>query len=213
LETIPNFFYGTAWKEDHTAALTELALESGFKAIDTANQRKHYFEQAVGIGLQKYMRANEVAREQIFLQTKFTYARGQDHRKPYDEKAPYATQVEQSFKSSLEHLGVNYIDSYVLHGPFAGRGISAEDKDVWRAMEALNASGQVKHLGVSNVSFEQLGELYSFATVKPRFAQIRTFAANYWEKDIRLFCYEHSIYFRPFRYSPQTSARFSRNLY
>ncbi|MGE5054778.1 MAG: aldo/keto reductase, partial [Acidobacteriota bacterium] len=42
----PSFIYGTAWKEDRTAALTELALRAGFRGIDTANQRKHYFEEA-----------------------------------------------------------------------------------------------------------------------------------------------------------------------
>ena len=48
---LANFFYGTAWKEDRTAALTELAIRQGFRAIDTANQRRHYFEAGVGEGL------------------------------------------------------------------------------------------------------------------------------------------------------------------
>src|SRR2546430_14967545 len=47
---IPDFLYGTAWKEDRTAAFTELAIRSGFRAIDTANQRRHYFEAGVGQG-------------------------------------------------------------------------------------------------------------------------------------------------------------------
>ena len=53
----PAFFYGTAWKEDRTASLTELALRAGFHAIDTANQRKHYFEAGVGEGLAAAYRA------------------------------------------------------------------------------------------------------------------------------------------------------------
>ena len=48
---MPAVMYGTAWKEDRTAALTCLALEAGFRAIDTANQRKHYFEAGVGEAL------------------------------------------------------------------------------------------------------------------------------------------------------------------
>ena len=48
---MPDFLYGTAWKEDRTQALTELALRMGFRAIDTANQRRHYFESGVGQGL------------------------------------------------------------------------------------------------------------------------------------------------------------------
>ena len=45
---VPRFLYGTAWKEDHTERLTELALRQGFRGIDTANQRRHYHEAAVG---------------------------------------------------------------------------------------------------------------------------------------------------------------------
>jgi hypothetical protein len=44
----PRFLYGTAWKEDATQRLTELALRQGFRGIDTANQRRHYHEAVVG---------------------------------------------------------------------------------------------------------------------------------------------------------------------
>jgi diketogulonate reductase-like aldo/keto reductase len=195
---VPTFFYGTAWKQDQTARLTEMALNTGFRAIDTANQRKHYFEEGVGAGLTNFLTASKTKRDDIFIQTKFTYARGQDHRKPYDETAPYAKQVKQSFESSLQHLGVAHIDSYILHGPFTGYGISREDQEVWRAIESLQTSGKVKLIGVSNVSADQLKDLYDFATVKPSFAQIRTFAANAWESDTREFCNKHSIIFQGF---------------
>src|SRR5258708_39125562 len=102
---IPDFLYGTAWKEDRTAALTELAIRTGFRAIDTANQRKHYFEAAVGEGLTAVYRAGVVTRADLFLQTKFTSVDGQDHRLPYDPNAPLSTQVAQSMTSSLKHLG------------------------------------------------------------------------------------------------------------
>src|SRR5690606_6225586 len=127
----PHFFYGTAWKEERTADLCFLALQSGFRAVDTANQRKHYFEKAVGEGLQKFLDLKKVDRSQIFLQTKFTYARGQDHRKPYDDRDPFAQQVHDSFQSSLQHLNTDYIDSYVLHGPYEMQGIGAEDLETW----------------------------------------------------------------------------------
>lgn len=195
---VPNFFYGTAWKEERTAPLTEQALTAGFLAIDTANQRKHYFEEAVGQGIQNFLNSNKASRDQLFLQTKFTYARGQDHRKPYDENAPYWKQVEQSFTSSLQHLGVNYIDSYILHGPFASSGITQEDREVWRAMEDLQIKGKVRLIGVSNVSLEQLEELYNFAKVKPSFVQIRTYATRAWERDIRKYCNKNGILFQGF---------------
>ena len=49
--TVPHFLYGTAWKENKTKSLVTLALDQGFRGIDTANQRKHYNEAAVGVGV------------------------------------------------------------------------------------------------------------------------------------------------------------------
>src|ERR1700751_2587881 len=103
--TVPDFLYGTAWKEERTAALIELALRAGFRGIDTANQRRHYFEAGVGEGLAAGYRGGVVKRSELFLQTKYTYRRGQDHRLPYDPEARFSVQVRQSLASSLEHLG------------------------------------------------------------------------------------------------------------
>src|SRR5262249_18202851 len=94
--TVPRFMYGTAWKEDQTQPLTELALRQGFRGIDTANQRKHYHEAAVGQAVAAAVAGGLVARGDLFLQTKFTFRRGQDDRLPYDPDAPIPTQVEQS---------------------------------------------------------------------------------------------------------------------
>ena len=118
---VPPFLYGTAWKEDRTEALVRLALEAGFRGIDTANQRRHYFEAAVGAAVAAWIGEGRARREDLFLQTKFTSLGGQDHRLPYDARADPATQVRQSFASSLEHLLTTYVDSYVLHGPSARR--------------------------------------------------------------------------------------------
>ena len=92
---IPDFIYGTAWKEDRTPALVDLALRMGFRGIDTANQRRHYFEEGVGQGLDAAYRRGLVTRDDLFLQTKFTYQRGQDHRLPYDPAASLSAQVAQ----------------------------------------------------------------------------------------------------------------------
>src|SRR5438270_548560 len=138
---VPDFIYGTAWKEDRTAALTELALRMGFRAIDTANQRRHYFEAGVGQGLAAGYQAGVVTRADLFLQTKFTYQRGQDHRLPYDPTARLAVQVAQSMASSLEHLGTDYVDSYILHGPSAFDWTDA-DAEVWGAMTRERDAGR-----------------------------------------------------------------------
>lgn len=195
---IPAFLYGTAWKEDATQLLTFNALNAGFIGIDTANQRKHYFEEAVGLGIEQFLMASDKTRSDLFLQTKFTFAHGQDHRKPYDETASFKEQVSQSFASSLQHLKTDYIDSYILHGPSFTVGLCQDDWEVWRAMEALIQAKQVNFLGISNVSLPQLQELYDEALVKPTFVQNRCFAVKKWDYDIRNFCREKGIIYQGF---------------
>jgi diketogulonate reductase-like aldo/keto reductase len=195
---VPSFLYGTAWKEEQTEALVKLALGAGFTGIDTANQRKHYFEAAVGAGITAVLDQGALTREDLFLQTKFTYVRGQDHRLPYDPKADYTTQVQQSFASSLEHLHVSYLDSYVLHGPSMRLRLSDVDWEVWNAMGALQTEGKTRLIGVSNVDLEQLVALQRDAEVKPAFVQNRCFARDGWDSELRAFCRAHDIIYQGF---------------
>lgn len=195
---IPPFLYGTAWKEDRTAALTELAIGAGFRGIDTANQRRHYFEAGVGEALAAVYREGLVTREQLFLQTKFTYMAGQDHRLPYDPGARPSIQVAESIQSSLEHLGTDYLDSYVLHGPASGYGWTAADVEVWDAMIEARDAGRVRVLGVSNVSLRHLIQMTSSSAEPPSFVQNRCFAHLGWDRDVRLFCKEHGIVYQGF---------------
>lgn len=197
-EWIPPILYGTAWKEERTEPLVRAALRAGFRGIDTANQRKHYHEAAVGAALRDAFASGVVERDEIFLQTKFTYARGQDHRLPYDANAPLATQVEQSFASSLEHLRVESLDAYLLHGPSSYPVLSDADRDTWRAMEALHKSGRVASLGISNVLIAQLEDLYAKASVKPAIVQNRTFTMPHADAAVRTFCSEHDIAYEGF---------------
>jgi len=196
--TIPDFLYGTAWKEDRTAALTELALRSGFRAIDTANQRRHYFEAGVGEGLAAAYGAGGVARADLFLQTKFTYQRGQDHRLPYDPEASPGVQVAQSLASSLEHLGTDYVDSYVLHGPSSGYDWTDTDAEVWEAMRKERDAGRTRLLGVSNISLSQLEQMTAAHNEGPAFVQNRCFARSGWGRDVRSFCRERKIVYQGF---------------
>ena len=189
--------YGTAWKEERTEQLVIDALTSGFTAIDTANQRKHYFEEAVGKGFQSYIKRTGKHRGDFFLQTKFTYREGQDHRLPYDPEENFSTQVQQSLESSLQHLQTDYIDSYFFHGPH-GYGIHDEDFEVWEAMEKLQKSGKIKSLGISNVGLEQLEQIYNHAVVKPAFVQNRCYARQGWDRDVRTFCRKTDITYQGF---------------
>ncbi len=190
----PAFLYGTAWKEERTAELVGLALAAGFRAIDTANQRKHYNEAGVGEALAR----TNIPREQLFLQSKFTYQRGQDHRLPYDPSAPLPLQVEQSFASSLAHLNSSYLDSYILHGPSGERDWSEDDRSVWASMETLHAAGRVRALGVSNVTLHQLQGLVASASVQPSFVQKRCYAREGWDREMRAYCATRDISYQAF---------------
>jgi diketogulonate reductase-like aldo/keto reductase len=194
----PDFLYGTAWKEDRTAALTELALRAGFRGIDTANQRRHYVEAAVGQGLAAAYRAGVVTRADLFLQTKFTYRAGQDHRLPYDPEADLATQVAQSMQSSLEHLGTDHVDSYVLHGPASGYGWTDDDAEAWAAMAREREAGHARLLGVSNVSLRHLHQMAASGAEPPAFVQNRCFARLHWDRPVREFCRERNIVYQGF---------------
>jgi diketogulonate reductase-like aldo/keto reductase len=195
---VPRFLYGTAWKEDDTQRLTEFALRQGFRGIDTANQRRHYHEAGVGSAIAAAIGSGLLVRDNLFLQTKFTFRDGQDHRLPYDPDAPIALQVEQSFASSLQHVGVTVIDSFMLHGPSQEMGLGPADWEAWRAMEALHDSGRVRLLGVSNFSLEQLDAFCQQARIRPAFVQNRCYAARGWDRRIRQYCVANGLIYQGF---------------
>jgi diketogulonate reductase-like aldo/keto reductase len=195
--SVPAFMYGTAWKKDATTRLVQLAVASGFRAIDTANQLIHYQEALVGEALQA-LAGEGYPRESLFLQTKFTPLGGQGGHPPYDPSADLTTQINQSFESSLSHLHTDYLDSYVLHSPYSRRGLGEADWEVWAAMEALYDSGKTKMIGVSNISASQLTELCERAKVKPMMAQNRCFAALGWGLPVREVCRTHGVIYQGF---------------
>lgn len=194
---VPSFMYGTAWKKEATPQLVQLAVAAGFTAIDTANQLIHYQEALVGEALLALAQQG-ITRDRLFLQTKFTPTNSQDHRTPYDASADLTTQVLQSFDSSLAHLHTDYLDSYVLHGPYQRQGLGAADREVWAAIEGLYRSGKTKMIGISNVTAEQLTELCAQATVKPMMVQNRCYAALGWDKEVRKICRAHGLIYQGF---------------
>jgi diketogulonate reductase-like aldo/keto reductase len=194
---VPSFMYGTAWKKEATAQLVQLAVASGFRAIDTANQLIHYREALVGEAFEA-LEKNGVDRDTLFLQTKFTPLGGQGGHAPYDASADLTTQVRQSFDSSLTHLRTDYVDSYVLHGPYSRRGLSQSDWEVWAALEGIYHSGKAKMIGISNVTADQLAQLCEHANVKPMVVQNRCYAALAWDKDVREICRAHGTIYQGF---------------
>ena len=203
---MPSFVYGTAWKEDATGELVKTAVSVGFTAIDTANQPRHYQEHLVGDALAALAQEG-IKRDTLFLQTKFTPADGHDHRIPYDPSSDLTSQVRQSFSSSLKNLRTGYVDSYLLHGPYARMGLSHSDWEVWQAIEEIYKSGQARMIGISNINVGQLKALTETAGIKPMVVQNRCFADQGWDRPVREFCRANDIIYQGF--SLLTANRFA----
>jgi len=194
---MPQIIYGTAWKQERTAALVDQAISLGFRGIDTACQPKHYHEAGVGEGLQACYQRGILTRDQLYLQTKFTPLSGQDPgRLPYDPKASLAGQVAQSFQVSLANLRTDYLDCLILHSPLADK---ADLLQVWNAMEALFEAGCIRQLGLSNCyALPQLEFLLENSNIKPAVLQNRFYAETGYDAEIRVFCRRHQIIYQSF---------------
>jgi diketogulonate reductase-like aldo/keto reductase len=188
----PRILYGTAWKKDETESLVRTAILQGFRGIDTACQPKHYHEAGVGAALR-----GALARTDLYLQTKFTPLSGQDPaRIPYDPKAPLAEQVRQSLAVSLRNLGTDYLDCLVLHSPLPS---TSQTLEVWRTMESMVESREVRQLGISNCyRLEELEALFDSARYKPAVVQNRFYADTGYDREIRAFCRQHGIIYQCF---------------
>jgi len=194
---MPRIIYGTAWKQEKTATLVEKAVRIGFRGIDTACQPKHYHEAGVGEGIAACIQAGIVAREDLYLQTKFTPLDGQDPQKiPYDPEAGLSDQVAQSVECSLKNLQTSYLDCLVLHSPLANRQQLLE---VWQAMEKAFADGLARQLGISNCyDLSTLVFLFDAAAVKPAVLQNRFYADTDYDRSLRDFCQQQGILYQSF---------------
>jgi diketogulonate reductase-like aldo/keto reductase len=194
--SIPPIVYGTAWKGLESAHWVETALRQGFRGIDTAAQPKHYHEPGVGEGLKRAL-AGGLARDEVYLQTKFTPLSGQDPKRvPYDPAAPLADQVAQSFASSLANLGVERLDALVLHSPLRTREATHE---AWSAMEGLVDRGGVARIGISNCyDPELLAWLHGRARIKPAIVQNRFYRESGYDVSLRAWCRAHEVTYQSF---------------
>ena len=189
--------YGTAWKKTKTKELVELAIRSGFRAIDTACQPKHYYEVGVGDALQNIYETTDIKREDLFLQTKFTSVDGQDPNNiPYDKSKSLHEQVLESFKKSCENMRTSYLDSYILHSPM--RKIE-DTMEVWYTFEQLHNEGKAHNLGISNIyDISLLKDIFQQANVKPKFIQNRFYKQSNYDKEIREFCKIKGMFYESF---------------
>jgi 2,5-diketo-D-gluconate reductase A len=149
---IPRLGYGL-WQvdPDASAALVARALRTGYRLIDTAEA--YYNEEGVGEGI----RAAGIPREQIFVATKV-----------WNTHHGYE-QTLRAFDASLQRLGLERIDLYLMHWPSRMRNAYV---DTWRAMIRLRDEGRVNSIGVCNFAISQLQRLITETGVKPVLNQI-----------------------------------------
>ena len=188
----PVLRYGTAWKKEATRDLVFKAVKAGFRHIDTACQPRHYNEAGVGEGWTAAARDLGLARDDIWLQSKFSGLGAHDPDKvPYDKNAPLEDRVRQSLAKSLENLQTDYLDSWIMHGPED----SWDDHwKVYKTMEAAVDEGVVKQLGLSNFyRLEDVQWAYDHSRIKPSVVQNRFYADSGHDVQIRAFCKEHDI--------------------
>jgi diketogulonate reductase-like aldo/keto reductase len=193
---VPRILYGTAWKKAATEKLVSLAIQNGFRGIDTACQPKHYEEARVGAGVAASLRKG-LTRSDLYLQTKFTSLSGQDPKRvPYDPKARLPDQVAQSVAASLKNLQTDYLDCVLLHSPMPTR---AQTLSVWSTLESFVDRGQIRQLGISNCyQLAELEELYRTSRIKPAVLQNRFYADTRYDRDIRSYCNQSQIIYQSF---------------
>lgn len=193
---MPPILYGTAWKKSDTALLVTTALREGFRGIDTACQPKHYEEPGVGEGMAAALR-DGLARDDVYLQTKFTPLSGHDPKRiPYDPRTSISEQVAQSCEVSLRNLRTDRLDCLVLHSPIPSWD---EMREAWQAMEALVETGKVGQLGMSNCyQLDQFEALYGAARLKPAVLQNRFCADFGYDRELRAYCREHGVIYQSF---------------
>ncbi len=153
------------------------AISNGYRLIDTAAIYKN--EVAVGKGI----KTSGIAREEIFVTTKL-----------WRENLGYeATKTE--LEKSLNRLDLDYIDLYLIHWPANAKNYDNWQKtnaDTWRAMEALQADGKIKSIGVSNFWQEHLEALFQTANIIPSINQIE-FHPGYWQPELVEYCKKQNI--------------------
>ncbi len=156
----------------------EWALEAGYRHIDTATAYRN--ERSVGVAL----RQSGLARDEVFITTKWM---------------PVRPHPARELARSLERLGLDYVDLYLIHWPMPLVATRA-----WRALEALRARGLARAVGVSNYGADRLGQLLADATRPPAVNQVQ-FSPVHFRRQLLEYCAQHGIVLEA--YSPLDHGR------
>src|ERR1700721_2903028 len=182
-----------------TISGTRDALEAGFRHFDCAERYRN--EREVGEALQAGLAAGGIAREEMFVTTKLWNTNHRPER------------VKPAFEASLDRLGLNYLDLYLIHTPFAFQPGDDQDPrdqdgniiydrgvtllDTWRALEGLVDHGKCRAIGLSDIILDGLLPIYESARIKPTVIQVE--AHPYLpQTELLEFCQQKDIVFLAF---------------
>lgn len=149
------------------------AIKHGYRSIDTAAIYQN--ETGVGQGILEGMEKTGIKREDLFITSKV-----------WNDDLGYEETLK-AFEISLEKLGLDYLDLYLIHWPKEGKYKSA-----WRALETLYKNGKVKAIGVSNFQIHHLEDLLTDAEIIPMINQVE-FHPRLTQTELRAFCKEQGI--------------------
>ena len=179
--SIPVLGFGT-WKAENGEVAYQAVLEAlkaGYRHIDTAAIYQN--EESVG----RAIRDSGIPRQEIFVTTKLW-----NTNHSYEE-------ARQAFEESMEKLGLDYLDLYLIHWPNPkplreNNEWKTRNAEVWRAMEDLYKEGKIRAIGVSNFLPHHLDALLETARVIPAVNQVRL-AAGVYQEEVVAYCREKGI--------------------
>ena len=173
-QTIPQFGFGVFQIEPKdTVAAVSLALETGYRHIDTAEMYRN--EAEVGEAIAK----SGLDRGEVFVTSKLR----NDAHEPDDAR--------QAFEETLKALGTDYVDLFLIHWPLPAR-YGGDFVQTWRTLEEFYREGRARSIGVSNFQPNHLRRLYGETDIIPAVNQIEVYP-YLTQDDVRDFCAEHQI--------------------
>jgi len=149
------------------------AIAHGYRSIDTAAIYGN--ERSVGQAIHEALQENQLAREDLFITSKV-----------WNADLGYEATLA-AYETSLEKLGLDYLDLYLIHWPVQGKY-----NEAWRALETLYREGRVKAIGVSNFQIHHLEDLISKAQIKPMVNQVE-FHPRLTQKELLRYTKEQGI--------------------
>jgi 2,5-diketo-D-gluconate reductase A len=173
-QAIPQFGFGVFQvPPPDTAAAVTTALQAGYRHIDTAEM----YQNEAGVG--EAVAASGLARDEVFITSKLSNAA---HR-PDDAR--------RAFDATLEALGTDYVDLFLIHWPLPTR-YDGDYVSTWQTLEEFYRAGRARSIGVSNFQPHHLRRLHQDSEITPAVNQIEVHP-YLTQDDVRQFCADHQI--------------------